>query len=154
MNYIINNILPDGSKLTWSEVVVDGVTYYRTNTIVIQNAAETDSILSITNIKWTFTGVGQYGHYESSVTETAAVMSLMSTSATVNEAYTMMKVEAPVVDEPTTDEPTDDEVDTEIIPGDDDDVNDTNDEYQEELSWIQKIIKAITDFFKRLFGMA
>lgn len=159
MNYIINNILPDGSKLTWSEVVVDGVTYYRTNTIVIQNAAETDSILSITNIKWTFTGIGQYGHYESSVTETAAVMSLMSTSATVNEAYTMMKVEAPVVDEPTTDEPTtdeptDDEVDTEIIPGDDDDVNDTNGEYQEELSWIQKIIKAITDFFKRLFGMA
>ena len=169
MNYIINNILPDGSRLTWSEVVVDGVTYYRTNTIVIQNASETDSILSITNIKWTFTGVGQYGHYESSVTETAAVMSLMSTGATVNEAYTMMKVEAPVVDEPTTDEPTtdepttdepttdepaDDEVDTEIIPGDDDNVNDTNDEYQEELSWIQKIIKAITDFFKSLFGMA
>ncbi len=153
MNYIINEILPDGSLLTWSEVVVDGVTYYRTNTIVIQNASDTDSILSLTNIKWTFTGVGQYGHYEASVEETASVMSFMSTEATVSEAYSMIKVDAPVVDEPTTDEPADDEVDTEIIPGDDDDVNDTNDEYQEELSWIQKIIKSIADFFKKLFGM-
>ncbi len=150
MNYSINNILPTGSKLTWSEIVVDGVTYYRTNTIVLQNAADSDSILSITSIKWTFTGVGQYGHYESSATETASVMSFMSNEATVSDAYTMMKVNVPTVDEPEAD----DDVNTEIIPGDNDDVNDSNDEYQEELSWIQRIIKAITDFFKKLFGMA
>ena len=150
MNYSINNILPTGSKLTWSEIVVDGVTYYRTNTIVLQNAADSDSILSITSIKWTFTGVGQYGRYESSATETASVMSFMSNEATVSDAYTMMKVNVPTVDEPEAD----DDVNTEIIPGDNDDVNDSNDEYQEELSWIQRIIKAITDFFKKLFGMA
>ena len=146
MNYIIDSTLPDGSKLTWSEVQVDGETYYRTNTIVLQNSSDSDSILSITNIKWTFAEAGYKGQHEM----TAYVM---AAEETVINAYSMMRVNAPSVDEPEVDEPTDDDVNTEIIPGDDD-ANDTNDEYQEELSLIQRIIKAITDFFKKIFGMA
>ena len=80
---------------------------------------------------------------------------VMAAEETVINAYSMMRVNAPSVDEPEVDEPevdepTDDDVNTEIIPGDDD----ANDEYQEELSLIQRIIKAITDFFKKIFGMA
>ena len=90
MNYIINDILPTDGKLTWTMVTVDGVTYYKTNTLVIQNTATDNSILSITSMKWTFTGVGQFGHYETSVPETAEV-SLMATGETVNDAYAMLK---------------------------------------------------------------
>lgn len=149
MNYIINGLLPVDGKLTWSEVVVDGVTYYRTNTVVIQNTSVDDSILAITSLKWTFTGVGQYGHYEANVSETASVMSFMSSESTVSDAYTMMAANST-----TDDDVTDDDAGAEIIPGDNEDTNDTNDEYQEELTWIQKIIKAITNFFKKIFGLA
>lgn len=151
MNYIINSLLPADGKLTWSEVVVDGVTYYRTGTVVIQNTS--DSILSLTSMKWTFTGVGQYGHYEASATETAAVMSFMASEATVSDAYTMMAAKATVEDNESG-ENTDSDTGAEIIPGDSEDTNDTNDEYQEELTWIQKIIRAITNFFKKIFGLA
>lgn len=147
MNYIVNDLLSADNKLAWSEVTVNGVTYYRTNTIVIQNASADDSILAITSLKWTFTGVGQYGQHEISATE-PAVMSFMSSSFTVSDAYTMMAANAPVEDD------ADDNAGAEIIPGDNDDTNDTNDDYQEELTFIQKIIKAITNFFKKIFGLA
>ncbi len=149
MNYIINGLLPADGKLTWSEVVVDGITYYRTNTVVIQNTSVDDSILAITSLKWTFTGVGQYGRYEANVSETASVMSFMSSESTVSDAYTMMATKST-----TDDDVTDDDAGAEIIPGDNEDTNDTNDEYQEELTWIQRIIKAITNFFKKIFGLA
>lgn len=162
MNYILNGLLPADGKLTWAEVEVDGETYYRTDTIVIQNTSTDDSLLAITTVKWTFTGVGQYGRYEASASETSAVMTLMSSEATVSDAYLAMALKpitnegtvTPGGDVPTPDEDGENEAGSEIIPGDDEDTNDTNEEYQEELSWIQKIIKAITNFFKKIFGLA
>ncbi len=90
MNYVLNSFLPDGGKLTWSAVVVNGVTYYKTDTVVIQNSSVDDSILSITSMKWTFTGVGQYGHYEVTTNEEVQNLNLMSTDATIVNAYSMM----------------------------------------------------------------
>ncbi len=151
MNYIVNNLLPTDGKLTWSEVVVDGVTYYRTGTVVIQNTSTDDSILSLTSMKWTFTGVGQYGHYETALPETPAVMSFMARRTTVSDAYSMMGTN----DATDTDESVDNgDTGEEIIPDDNGGTNDTSEEPQEELTWIQKIIRAITNFFKKIFGMA
>ena len=152
MNYIINNLLPENGKLKWSEKVVDGVTYYRTDTIVIQNVSDDSSILSLTNMKWTFTGVGQKGHYETSAAE--PVMMFMSRRTTVSDAYDMMSA-ANVPNDGETD--TDNNTGSEIIPGDDNntnDTNDTNDENQGVLTFIQRIIEAITNFFKKIFGLA
>ena len=151
MNYIINNLLPSNGKLTWSEVVIDGTVYYRTGTVVIQNTSTDDSILSLTSMKWTFTGVGQYGHYETTLPETPAVMSFMARRTTVSDAYSMMGTN----DATDTDESVDNgDTGEEIIPDDNGGTNDTSEEPQEELTWIQKIIRAITNFFKKIFGMA
>lgn len=148
MNYIVNSILPVGSKLTWSEVVVDGVKYYRTDTVVVENTSDDDSILSFTSMKWTFTGVGQYGHYETTVDETN-VVSLMSSDDTVVNAYRMLSQNT------NTDVDTDTDVD---VTPDDDNINegnndnvDNNGNNTEELSLFQRIINAIINFFKNLF---
>ena len=93
MNYVLNSVLPLDGKLTWSRVTVDGVVYYKTETIVLQNSAENDSILSLTSMKWTFNSDGQYGHYEVQNVE------LISTDETVSTAYAMMRLRNPVVDE-------------------------------------------------------
>lgn len=149
MNYIINNLLPEDGKLAWSEKVVDGVTYYRTDTVVIQNLSDDSSILSLTSMKWTFTGVGQHGHYEVSAAE--PVMMFMSRRTTVSDAYAMMSAgNVPNDDE------TDNNTGSEIIPDDNNntnDTNDTNDENQGVLTFIQRIIEAITNFFKKIFGL-
>ncbi len=151
MNYIVNNLLPTDGKLTWSEVVIDGTVYYRTGTVVIQNTADDDSILSLTSMKWTFTGVDQHGHYETALPETPAVMSFMARRTTVTDAYSMMGA-----NDTTDSDETIDNGDTgeDVIPDDDEGTNDTTEEPQEELTWIQKIIRAIKNFFKKIFGMA
>ncbi len=95
MNYSINSMLPVGGKLTWTRTVVNEVTYYKTNTIVVQNTSDADSIMSISNVKWNFTGVGQNGHFQ--VNDIPVEVALMSDGDTVNTAYAMLapKAEAP-----------------------------------------------------------
>lgn len=149
MNYIINNLLPANGKLEWSKVVVNGEPYYRTDTIVIQNLSDDSSILSLTNMKWTFTGVGQHGHYETQDAE--PVMMFMARRTTVSDAYAMMSN-----DNVPNDGETDNNAGSEIILGDNNntnDTNDTNDENQGVLTFIQRIIEAITNFFKKIFGL-
>lgn len=63
--YSFNAMLSNGGKLTWSRVKgADGNYYYKTGTIIIQNASlSEDDILSLTNLKWTFdtnSGMGQF----------------------------------------------------------------------------------------------
>ncbi len=138
MYYDINNLLPVGGKLTWTRTVVDGVTYYKTNTIVVQNTSDVDSIMSVSNVKWTFTGVGSDGHFQ--VNNAPVDVDLTASEETVANAYRML---TPVKDavEPDVDEPT-----TEP-----DDGNDMD----SPLSFIQKLIdflKNFTNFFKNIFG--
>lgn len=54
--YSFNKMLPQGGKLTWTRVKgADGNYYYKTGTIILQNASlDENDILSLTNIKWTF----------------------------------------------------------------------------------------------------
>ncbi len=138
MYYSLNSLLPEGGKLTWTRTEVDGVTYYKTNTIVIQNTSDTESIMSITNIKWTFTGVGQDGHFQ--VNATPVEVALMSTEETVSNAYVMLASEQVV-------EP--DEI-PDTTPDVEPDVDDTPDDGE---SFFTKIINAIKRIFK-LFSNA
>lgn len=147
MYYDINSLLPVGGKLTWTRTVVNGVTYYKTNTIVIQNTSDAESIMAISNVKWTFTGVGNDGHFQ--VNDVPVVVDLTVSEETVANAYTMLafaeETVEPDVDEPTTDEPA-----TEPDNGDD-----NNDDSDNGLSFIQKLInffKNIGNFFKNIFG--
>lgn len=63
--YSFNDMLSQNGKLTWSRVKgADGNYYYRTGTIIVQNASLSENdILSLTNIKWAFekdSGKGQF----------------------------------------------------------------------------------------------
>ncbi len=100
MYYAINSLLPVGGKLTWSRTVIDGVTYYKTNTILISNNSTEESIMSISNIKWTFSNVGYTGHaqiggdvVDEPVEDEPTVM-LMASNYTVSSAYAMMTAKA------------------------------------------------------------
>ncbi|MBR5245932.1 MAG: hypothetical protein IKV25_01010, partial [Clostridia bacterium] len=154
MNYVINSMLPTDGNLTWTRVQVDGETYYRTGTIVLQNASDDDSILSLTNMKWTFTGENQFGHYEIVVPEGADELSLMSSEETITEAYAMMAIRD--VADDTDDDITDDDVvgDDNITPDDgnnDEDNNNsaTNESFFAKIkSWIQKLVALFRNLFK------
>ncbi len=145
MYYDINDLLPVGGKLTWSRVVVNDVTYYKTNTIVVQNNSEADSIMSITNVKWTFTGVGQNGHFQ--VNDVPVEVAFMAKEATVSNAYAMLN---PVVDvEPDTDVDTDTTPDT--TPDTEPDTT-PDDVVVEELNFFQRIIRFFKNLFAKLFS--
>ena len=62
--YSLNTILPNDAKLTWRQVEgSDGNNYYTTGTVVVQNTGENGSVLSITNMKWTFSQNGGKGYF-------------------------------------------------------------------------------------------
>lgn len=93
----------DSLNLTWTRVTNEdgtvytdenGNTYFTTGTIVIRNNSTTDTILSVTNIKWTFPTAG-YGYYKQQaqttqsdepVAEEASPFMLMSTRSTFSLA--------------------------------------------------------------------
>ncbi len=130
MFYEVNDLLPVGGKLTWTRTEVNGVTYYKTDTIVLQNNSETESIMSISNVKWTFTGVGQNGHFK--VNDVPVEVSFMAKESTVSNAYTML---APV---------TEVEPDVDTTPDVDADVT--------VLTIIQRIIRFFKNIFAKIFS--
>ncbi len=90
MNRSLNAVLPVGGKLAWTNVEVDGTTYYTSGVVVIQNTSDAESVLSLTNMKWTFTGAGAYGHYAENYDESTEDLTLMSDVETQSVAYAAM----------------------------------------------------------------
>ncbi len=88
----INSVLPVGGKLAWTNVQVGDVTYYTSGVVVIQNTSAAESVLSLTNMKWTFTGAGAYGHYAENYDEATENLALMSNVETQSYAYTAMSM--------------------------------------------------------------
>lgn len=88
----INSVLPVGGKLAWTNVQVGDVTYYTSGVVVIQNTSAAESVLSLTNMKWTFTGAGAYGHYAENYDEATENLTLMSNVETQSLAYTAMSM--------------------------------------------------------------
>ncbi|MGN1443578.1 MAG: hypothetical protein ACI4XE_07000, partial [Acutalibacteraceae bacterium] len=87
MYYSFNSLLPVGNKLTWTQTTVDGTAYYTTGTIVIANSSEQDTILSVGNIKWTFSVTGANGYFRIPTEPVAETVALMSTRRTLSSAY-------------------------------------------------------------------
>ncbi|MGN0443444.1 MAG: glycoside hydrolase family 2 TIM barrel-domain containing protein [Acutalibacteraceae bacterium] len=88
MYYSFDSVLSSDNRLTWTQATVDGETYYTTGTIVLANSDEQSSILSIGNIKWTFSTTDGRGHYKVSPEPVTETFSLMSTRRTLDSAYT------------------------------------------------------------------
>lgn len=106
--YSFNTILPNDGKLTWMLVEgSDGNFYYTTGTVVIQNTGKEGSVLSVTNIKWTFSQNGGKGHFRIPTEVGNDVVLFSVTEDTQRAAYSLMRMrtaaleveqtEAPVV---------------------------------------------------------
>lgn len=74
--YSFNKMLPQGGKLTWTRVKgADGNYYYKTGTIILQNASLSENdILSLTNLKWTFDTNSGMGQFELSVDDASGAV--------------------------------------------------------------------------------
>ena len=104
--YSLNTVLPNEAKLTWKQVKgSDGNNYYTTGTVVVQNSGETDSVLSVTNLKWTFSQNGGKGYFRIPTTVEDEVLTLSSTTDTQIAAYSLMRMRTAALDVEQTQEP-------------------------------------------------
>ena len=91
--YSLNTMLPNDAKLTWKQVEgSDGNNYYTTGTVVIQNTGDEDSVLSITNLKWTFSQNGGKGYFRIPTPIDNEVLMVASTNDTPIRAYSLMSM--------------------------------------------------------------
>ncbi|MBR3781420.1 MAG: DUF4982 domain-containing protein [Clostridia bacterium] len=91
--YSLNTMLPNDAKLTWKQVEgSDGNNYYTTGTVVIQNTGDEDSVLSLTNLKWTFSQNGGKGYFRIPTPIDNEVLMVASTNDTPIRAYSLMSM--------------------------------------------------------------
>ena len=104
--YSLNSILPYDGKLTWQRVTgADGNNYYTTGTVVVQNTGDEGSVLSITNLKWTFSQFGGKGYFRIPTSLENDVIKVAARNATSAEAYSLMKMRTAALDIEQTSEP-------------------------------------------------
>ena len=108
-----NTILPNDGKLTWRQVSgSDGNKYYTTGTVVIQNTGDVDSVLSITNLKWTFSQVGGKGYFRIPTPIVDENVTMTVTNETQAIAYSLVRMRTAALDVEQTE-------DTEIVKDED-----------------------------------
>ncbi len=91
--YSLNTILPNDAKLTWRQVEgSDGKNYYTTGTVVVQNTGEAGSVLSITNMKWTFSQNGGKGYFRIPTPVENEELTVATTPETQVVAYSLMRM--------------------------------------------------------------
>lgn len=91
--YSLNTVLPNDAKLTWHLVTgADGNKYYTTGTVVIQNTGDSDSVLSVTNLKWTFSQNGGKGYFRIPTPVENETVSVTSSANTPRLAYSLMRM--------------------------------------------------------------
>ncbi len=104
--YSLNTVLPNDSKLTWRLVKgSDGNNYYTTGTVVVQNTGKEDSVLSVTNLKWTFSETGAKGYFRIPTSVAEEELTLAATSATPPTAYSLMRMRTAALDTEQVEEP-------------------------------------------------
>lgn len=97
--YSLNTVLPGDRKLTWQQITAaDGNNYYTTGTVVIQNTGDEDSVLSITNLKWTFSQFGGKGYFRIPTPVEEEVLMVASTYETPAAAYSLMRMRTAALD--------------------------------------------------------
>lgn len=94
----LNSMLPAENKIRWNQVLVNGVAYYKSDTIVLKNSSSVDgSILSITNLKWTFSVQGASGYFRlPTATISDEVLTVRSSAYTVRSAYKMLGMQSTI----------------------------------------------------------
>ena len=104
--YSFNTILPNDGKLTWRQVTgSDGNKYYTTGTVVIQNTGEQGSVLSVTNMKWTFSQVGGKGYFRIPTPIVDENVTFVATTETQATAYSLMRMRTANLDVEQVEEP-------------------------------------------------
>ena len=104
--YSLNSVLPNDGKLTWRQVTgADGNRYYTTGTVVVQNTGVEGSILSITNLKWTFSQNGGKGFFRIPTPVEDEKVTLASTLNTQATAYSLMRMRTAALDVEKIEEP-------------------------------------------------
>ena len=97
--YSFNSVMPNSGKLTWHQVKgADGNIYYTTGTVVIQNTGEEGSVLSVTNLKWTFSQFGGKGYFRIPTSVENDVLRLSATTETQAAAYSLMRMRTAALD--------------------------------------------------------
>ena len=97
--YSLNTLLPNDAKLTWKQVEgSDGNNYYTTGTVVIQNTGDEESVLSITNLKWTFSHNGGKGYFRIPTPIENEMLTVASTNDTPTMAYSLMRMRTAALD--------------------------------------------------------
>ena len=97
--YSLNTVLPNDAKLTWKQVKgADGNNYYTTGTVVVQNTGKQDSVLSITNLKWTFSQTGGKGYFRIPTQIEDEFVVPASTTKTQAAAYSLMRMRTAALD--------------------------------------------------------
>ena len=76
----------------------DGNNYYTTGTVVIQNTGAEGSVLSITNLKWTFSQFGGKGYFRIPTPIDDEVLTVSSTIDTPVAAYSLMRMRTAALD--------------------------------------------------------
>ena len=87
MTYSLDDMLPIGHKIEWTQVTVNGVSYYTSGPIVVSNSSEQDTILSIGRLKWTFSTHGAYGFFKIPEQTPTDTLDVMSTNETIKTAF-------------------------------------------------------------------
>lgn len=90
MTYSFNSLLPVTKKLKWTQVTVDGKSYYTTKTFVLANSSAQDTILSLGKLKWTFDSHGAYGFFRIPTETTSEQVLLISSKSTYDKACTVV----------------------------------------------------------------
>jgi fibro-slime domain-containing protein len=97
--YSLNSIMPSDGKLVWKQVTAaDGNNYYTTGTVVIQNTGDVGSVLSITNLKWTFSHLGGKGYFRIPTPVENEVLKVAATSGTTRAAYSLLRMRTAALD--------------------------------------------------------
>lgn len=88
-------LFAQGGNFAWTTQEIDSVTYYSTGTVVIMNnSADADSVLSLTNIRWAFANSG-FGQAPVEATNAAApammrAMSVVADDVTADSDFMLM----------------------------------------------------------------
>lgn len=91
--YSVNDFKGDSDELGWTSLKIDDEIYYQSDVITIQNTAAEGNILSVTNLKWTFSSDDASAFMNpSAVPEEPVEVMMVVDSATIDAAYSAISM--------------------------------------------------------------
>lgn len=91
--YSVNDFKGDSDELVWTSLKIDDEIYYQSDVITIQNTAAEGNILSVTNLKWTFSSDDASAFMNpSAVPEEPIEVMMIVDSDTIQTAYSAISM--------------------------------------------------------------